>query len=72
MDGRPVGVFAKVGARTFVYMLLMPGGAGHAEMALLLDQTAIALPGRLRRVVYRAADVQRAWPAAPLWGRLTV
>lgn len=71
-DGRPVGVFAKVGARTFVYMLLMPGSAGHAAMALLLDQTAIAPPGRMRRIVYKAADVQMVWPASPIWGRLTV
>lgn len=72
LQGRPIGVFAKVGARTFVYMLLMPTSTGHSEMALLLDRTSIALPGRMRRIVYRAADVQTAWPGAPLWRRLTV
>jgi HKD family nuclease len=71
-NGRPIGVFAKVGARTFIYMLLMPGSVGHSEMERLLDRTAIAQAGRLRRIVYRALDVQAAWPAAPLWGRLTV
>lgn len=71
-NGRPIGVFAKVGARTFVYMLLMPGNVGHLEMERLLDRTAIAPAGRLRRIVYRAIDIQAAWPAAPLWGRLTV
>ncbi|MEN5424183.1 phospholipase D family protein [Comamonas aquatica] len=71
-DGRPLGVFAKVGARTFIYMLLMPGSAGHAAMARLLDKTATAPPGRMRRIVYRAVDVKGAWPTAPFWGRLTV
>lgn len=71
-NGRPVGVFAKVGARTFVYMLLMPGDAGHDEMSNLLDRTAIVPAGRMRRLSFRAEEVQAAWPAAPLWGRLTV
>lgn len=71
-DGRPLGVFAKVGARTFIYMLLMPSSVGHAAMAQLLDQSAIAPVGRMRRIVFRAADVQGAWPTAPFWGRLTV
>lgn len=71
-DGRPLGVFAKVGARTFIYMLLMPGSAGHAAMAHLLDKTATAPFGRMRRIVYKAADVQGAWPTAPFWGRITV
>jgi hypothetical protein len=72
-DGRPVGVFAKVGARTFIYMLLMPGRAGHAAMTRLLDQTADAAPpNRMRRIVFTADRVQAAWPTAPLWGRLTV
>lgn len=71
-DGRPVGVFAKVGARTFIYMLLMPGSVGHAAMAQLLDQTVVVPIGRMRRFVYRAADVQGAWPTAPFWRRLTV
>jgi len=71
-DGRPIGAFAKVGARTFVYMLLMPRSAGHAELAQLLNRSAIASAGRLRRIVYRAAAVQAAWPTAPLWRRLSV
>lgn len=38
-DGRPIGVFAKVGARTFVYMLLMPTQPGHQELANLLTHS---------------------------------
>lgn len=71
-NGRPIGVFAKVGARTFVYMLLMPGNAGHPEIMGLLDRNGAAPAGRLRRVVFSAADIQAAWPNAPLWRRLTV
>lgn len=71
-NGRPIGVFAKVGARTFIYILLMPGDAGHTEIVGLLNHTVTAPVNRLRRIVYKAKDVQSAWPSAPLWGRLTV
>jgi hypothetical protein len=71
-DGRPIGVFAKVGARTFVYMLLMPTQPGHQELEGLLDRSVGARTGNLRRIVFRAAEVRAAWPDAPLWGRLTV
>jgi len=70
-DGRPIGVFAKVGARTFVYMLLMPSQAGHQEMASLLARSA-RLGGRALRKIFSPHDVRAAWPLAPLWRRLTI
>ncbi|WP_396267706.1 hypothetical protein [Ideonella sp.] len=71
-DGRPIGVFAKVGARTFVYMLLMPNHAGHQEMVNLLARSALVGGGTLKRIVFPAAKVLAEWPLAPLWRRLTV
>lgn len=71
-DGRPIGVFAKVGARTFVYMLLMPTQPGHQELANLLAHSARVGGGTLKRIVFPAAEVRAAWPLAPLWRRLTV
>lgn len=71
-NGRPIGVFAKSGARTFVYMLLMPTQPGHQEMVSLLDHSMRLGSGNLRRFVFSAAEVRAAWPHAPLWRRLTV
>lgn len=71
-NGRPIGVFAKVGARTFVYMLLLPTQPGHQEMARLLDGSKAAAGMRLRRNVFTAAAVRAAWPGAPFWRPLTV
>jgi len=71
-NGRPIGVFAKVGARTFVYMLLMPTQPGHQELANLLALSAQVDGGTLKRIVFPAAEVRAAWPLAPLWRRLTV
>lgn len=69
--GRPIGLFVRVATRTFLYMLLLPGVAGHREMARLLDSQAA--PGSImRRIEFDAASVRAAWPGAPLWQRLTV
>lgn len=70
-EGRPIGLFVRVATRTFLYMLLMPGDAGHAEVSALLDSSTPA--GRLmRRIPFDVADVRAAWPASPLWRRFTV
>ncbi len=71
-NGRPIGVFAKVAARTFVYMLLMPTESGHQEMLALLDHSQQTAGGALRRIVFTADIVRTSWPQAPLWHRLTV
>lgn len=71
-SGRPVGVFVKMGARTFVYMLLMPTQMGHQEMTNLLASAAGLGVGSMRRVVFPAKAIRAAWPEAPLWRRLTV
>jgi len=69
--GRPVGIFARIAARSFVYMLLMPGVTGYQEITQLLDSKEAA-SGRMRRIEFDAAEVRAAWPAAPIWQRLTV
>ena len=71
-NGRPVGVFVKVATRTFPYMLVMPGDAGHAELTALLDANVNVPVGRMKRAVFTAGQVQAAWPTSPLWGPLTL
>lgn len=70
--GRPIGVFAKVGASDFVYMLLMPTSEGHEQMTALLNSCEAPQPNSMRRLVFRAETVQPFWPTAPLWRRLTI
>ncbi|TPQ30931.1 phospholipase D family protein [Cupriavidus pinatubonensis] len=71
-EGRPIGVFARVAARTFVYMFLMPNVPGYREIAQLLSTREVAKPARMRRIEFDAAIVRAAWPDAPIWQRLTV
>lgn len=68
---RPIGLFIRVAARTFLYMLLMPGAQGYPEVAQLLDSRAAPGPN-MRRIEFNAAAVRAAWPGAPLWQRLTL
>lgn len=70
--GRPIGVFVKVAARTFTYMLKLPNDPEHAALDKLLD-VAIPNPGaRMRRVIFPASQVSAAWPTSPLWAQLSV
>ena len=66
---RPIGIFAKVSCRDFIYTLLMPGQPGYADVMRLLAQTQA--PTRLmRRISYVAKDVFEAAPVLPIWTRL--
>ena len=66
---RPIGIFAKVSCRDFIYTLLMPGQLGYADVMRLLAQTQA--PTRLmRRISYVAKDVFEAAPVLPIWTRL--
>lgn len=66
---RPIGIFAKVSCRDFIYTLLMPGQPGYDDVMQLLAQTQA--PTRLmRRISYVAKDVFEAAPVLPIWTRL--
>ena len=66
---RPIGIFAKVSCRDFIYTLLMPGQSGYEDVMRLLAQTQA--PTRLmRRISYVAKDVFEAAPDLPIWTRL--
>ena len=71
-DGRPIGIFARIAARTFLYMLLLPGLEGYEQITQLLDSREDEVQGKMRRIVFGAAEVRAAWPTAPIWQRLTV
>jgi len=64
-SGRPIAVFRELQARSFAYMLLMPGDPGHREMTRLLRQVESIGRG-VPRVITTIADLRRAWPACPL------
>lgn len=68
VSGRPTGVFLRLATGEFLYALLMPGDAGHAEVDALLTAAWAGRVDRVRRVRFTAAELRSAWPTSPLWG----
>jgi hypothetical protein len=64
-SGRPMLVFRERQVRTFDYMLLMPGQAGHSEISRLCE-TLPSVGRGLRRAITDQATLSAAWPACPL------
>jgi hypothetical protein len=63
--GRPIAIFREIQARTFQYMILMPGESGYRQMCQLTENLPTVGRG-LRRALTDAATVRRAWPGCPL------
>ena len=68
-QGRPIGVFVRTAARTFIYQLLMPGSSHHqmVEAFLASSPTGRGRIDQMRQIVTNVSDLQQAWPTAPLW-----
>ena len=63
--GTPVAVFREIQARTFQYMIVMPGEAGYRQM-LRLTHNLPRVGRGLPRVLTDVAAVRTAWPGCPL------
>lgn len=69
-SGRPIGVFVRIAARTFTYMLLMPDDSAYDLIIELLNNTSPSVGKKMRRVVFTASEVRSIWPTSPLWKNL--
>lgn len=63
--GPPIAVYRELQARSFAYMLLMPGDPGYDEMFALTENLPTVGRG-LPRVITDSAAVGGAWPTSPL------
>ena len=64
--GHPIAIFEKVTDSTFNYLLLMPGQPEHALLQKYLDDTYLQTNSK-RRIRITAGDLQKVWPASPLF-----
>ena len=64
--GRPIGVFLRTAARTFLYQLVMPGETGHAKLSSFLNSKWHGRSDRMKRVRATRSELQNAWPNSPL------
>jgi HKD family nuclease len=63
--GVPIAIFRETHARSFEYMLIMPGEPGHAELQQLL--TLLPHVGRgLPRAITDTTELRAGWPGSPL------
>ena len=63
--GQPIAVYRELQARSFAYMLLMPGDPGYDAMYALTG--TLPQVGRgMRRVVTDSASIRGAWATSPL------
>lgn len=69
-DGRrPLGIFAKVSPRDFLYEVVMPDGTGYNSLISALDSKAEA-SSRMRRLTYYCNEIQKMAPELSIWKRL--
>ena len=63
--GRPVALYRELQARSFAYMLLMPGDPGHEEMYTLTERLPNIGKGRPRAIA-NSTEIRSSWAACPL------
>ena len=63
--GPPIAVYRELQARSFAYMLLMPGDPGYDAMFELTEALPTVGQG-LRRVIMDSDRIRGVWPASPL------
>jgi hypothetical protein len=63
--GPPIAVFREIQARTFQYMIIMPGETGYRQMLRLTENLPTVGRG-LRRVLTDVPTIRTAWPRCPL------
>ncbi len=63
--GPPIAVYRELHARSFAYMLLMPGDPGYDAMFELTETGTTVGPGA-RRVITDHDAIRNAWPTSPL------
>ena len=61
-NGRPIGLFLKIGPRRFRYRMLMPGNAEHAAASEFLDQNRSLPANRMAREIISWAEFKAAFP----------
>jgi len=65
--GRPIGVFVRVGPRTFTYRLAMPNDPDYLCITQFLAERWNGPASRLRRISTDVVTLREACPDSPMW-----
>lgn len=63
--GRPTAVFIRLATGVFLYVLLLPGDSGFAEISQFLTSQWHGRSDRMRRVRCSAQQLEQSWPNSP-------
>lgn len=66
-NGRPTGVFVRVGIRMFLYILIMPDSAFYEEITALLDNRWNGPINRMRRITLPISQLRQSCPNLSFW-----
>jgi hypothetical protein len=66
-DGRPIGVYVRMGDGIFLYRLLMPGSDSYETIDAVLRERTDVPANRMRRLRLDARELREVWPDSPIW-----
>jgi hypothetical protein len=65
-NGRPIGVFRKIGGKKYRYRVFFPGDAGHSALNSGLAKSYQGPTHHLKRIVISSATLNAIWSACPV------
>ncbi|MCA5921780.1 phospholipase D family protein [Pectobacterium brasiliense] len=66
-NGKPIGIYLKVAAKSFLYMVYLPSDSHHSQLLQLLDIKVGESLSKMRRVKLTAQEALRYIPDSPIW-----
>lgn len=66
INGRPIGVFRKIGIKKFRYRIFFVGDSGYSNLASALQSRYIGSSHHLKRIEISVADLGQIWPSCPV------
>lgn len=66
-NGKPIGIYLKVAAKSFLYMVYLPSDPHHSQLLQLLDIKVGESLSKMRRIKLTAQEVLSYIPDSPIW-----
>ncbi|SER05688.1 hypothetical protein SAMN05216522_110145 [Rosenbergiella nectarea] len=71
-EGKPIGVFLKIAAKSFLYMVVLPTENAHSVLDEFLTEKLGISSNRMRRIRIKAEEIRTRTPDLPIWVKTTL